>query len=326
MAHSQLMIFVGGLESSTTNEELLKYFGCFGVIRFCEVQCWKNNPSKCRGFALMDVADYTTYENILLTPHRLKDRPIEVKRMITDKDELEEHTKDMNDRKVFVSNLPKKLTDLQLAEYFGQYGTVELAYIIKHHKDNKSKGFGFVLYCSKKDKEDVIRLSDKQGFNIEGKKIACTSYKMKTNKSNGSSNSVSFQEISRKVQGGSDPLHDKSNRIHYPEVMKPNKLNSLRNVDTPDQLLKLNIRSPNWMHDGYFNSMISTKMGNTHRFSISNIPVTIHGQWMNSSSSYQSIDKTPSFGDHHNMRIRQAEVAGRSPSTLNAAFGDDQPD
>lgn len=176
---SDLMIFIGGLESRTSNRDLLQYFGSFGVVRFCEVQCWKNNPAKCRGFAIMDVADFTTYENILLTPHRLNGRQIEVKKLIHDKKELREQTNEIHERKIFVSSLPKKLTDIELSDYFSQFGPVELAYIIKHHRDGKSKGFGFVCFCDKTSKQKALALAQACSLQINGKNIVCSSYSSK---------------------------------------------------------------------------------------------------------------------------------------------------
>ena len=176
---SDLMIFIGGLESRTTNRELLNHFGSFGIVRYCKVQCWKNNPSKCRGFAVMDVADFSTFENILLTPHRLNGRQIEVKKLIHDKQELKQQTNEIHERKIFVSSLPKKLNDLELSEFFSQFGPVELAYIIKHHRDGKSKGFGFVCFSDKTSKQKALAMAQAGGLHINGKSIVCSSYSSK---------------------------------------------------------------------------------------------------------------------------------------------------
>lgn len=260
---SELMIFVGGLESTITNSELLAYFGSFGVIRFCEVQCWKNNPVKCRGFALLDVADLTTYENILLTPHRLNGRAIEVNKMILNKEELEEHTQDLNDRKIFVSNLPKKLTDVDLAQFFSQYGEIELAYIIKHHKDNKSKGFGFILYYRKEDKAAAIDIADNDGLFINGKRITCQTYVAKCKKLTDSNNSESFSpdnEFHHMASDESYPLPPKSSQTCTSQRIIKKKQYSLCHVETPEQYLKLNVRKRQQVNT-YHSSMVSTQLG-----------------------------------------------------------------
>ena len=197
---SSLMIFVGGLESKTTNHDLLQYFGQFGIIRGCEVQCWKNNPTKCRGFALIDIADYPTYEIILQSQHRIFNRPIECKKLIQDKEELNGHNQLMLDRKVFVSGLSKKVDDFTLSDYFSQFGSIEIAYIIKHHKDNKSKGFGFILFYEKESKENALKIAAINGLEIEGKKFHCTSYTSKHSEKEGNSKTTATKFEKGKCQ------------------------------------------------------------------------------------------------------------------------------
>lgn len=127
----------------------------------------------------MDVADFSTYENILLTPHRLNGRQIEVKKLIHDKQELKQQTNEIHERKVFVSSLPKKLTDIELSDYFSQFGSVELAYIIKHHRDGKSKGFGFICFSDRTSKQKALAMAQNGGLQINGKNIVCSSYSSK---------------------------------------------------------------------------------------------------------------------------------------------------
>lgn len=219
------MVFIGGLESRTTNRDLLQHFGSFGVIRLCEVQCWKNNPAKCRGFAIMDVADYTTYENILLTPHRLNGRQIEVKKLIHDKKELKEQTSEIHERKIFVSSLPKKLTDIELTDYFGQFGPVELAYIIKHHRDGKSKGFGFVCFYDKTSKQKALAMAQAGGLTINGKSIICSSYSSKLNTKD------KKDQYSIEANSAEDLNSSNSGQVNIREKMKSAGNKSQRSVD-----------------------------------------------------------------------------------------------
>ena len=177
----RLSIFVGGLASTVTNEELFQYFSKFGIIESCEVQVWKNNPEKCRGFAIVKVSDDLTYNNILGSIHRLSGRPIECKKMIKDREALNEYNSDLMERKLFVSGLAKSVDDLMLWDFFSQFGPLEMAYIIKHHKDLKSKGFGFVCFCRREDKEKVLK---ENCWTILDKPIFCTNYSAKSETKN----------------------------------------------------------------------------------------------------------------------------------------------
>ncbi|MDI6870865.1 MAG: RNA-binding protein [Bacillota bacterium] len=45
---------------------------------------------------------------------------------------------------IFVGNLPWEVTERELAEVFGQYGTVEASRIALDRETHRSRGFGFV--------------------------------------------------------------------------------------------------------------------------------------------------------------------------------------
>ena len=45
---------------------------------------------------------------------------------------------------IYVGNLPWSVTDQELADAFGAYGSVEKASIISDRHSGRSKGFGFV--------------------------------------------------------------------------------------------------------------------------------------------------------------------------------------
>lgn len=62
-------IFVGGLPSNITEEELYSYFSKYGSIAKCRTKKWRSDKSKCKGFAIVVAQDEATYEAILAQPH-----------------------------------------------------------------------------------------------------------------------------------------------------------------------------------------------------------------------------------------------------------------
>lgn len=171
-------IFVGGLSNSVTNDNLKAYFSQFGNVVDCEAQMWKNNPNKCRGFAIIKVANEEVYNTILSKPHKLDGRAIECKKVIQNKTELDQHSKEEQDKKVFVSGLSKKVNDEMLRAYFEQYAEVKMAYVVKHHKDKKSRGIGYITFANKEDKESILLLTD---LTLDNKPIYCSEYSTKFN-------------------------------------------------------------------------------------------------------------------------------------------------
>ncbi|UAA40509.1 RNA-binding protein [Paraneptunicella aestuarii] len=58
--------------------------------------------------------------------------------------------------KLYVGNLPYRLTDGELEQTFSEFGEVTSAKIIMDREANRSKGFGFVEFGSKEDGQKAI--------------------------------------------------------------------------------------------------------------------------------------------------------------------------
>jgi RNA recognition motif-containing protein len=170
---SPFTIFVGGLSKNVTNEDLYEYFHPFGNLICANVRTWRNNPKKCKGFAIIVAEDSKTYQNILEATHNIKGRIVECKKMIFDTDLLEQHNQESNQRKIFVCGLSKKTTNEDLINYFSNFGPVSIAYIVNHYNGQKSRGFGFVCFSDPQDKNKVF--SNGQLF-LNGKPIQCLDY------------------------------------------------------------------------------------------------------------------------------------------------------
>lgn len=63
---------------------------------------------------------------------------------------------------IYVSNIPYKMTDEQLAELFAEYGTVDTARIIKDKFTKRSRGFGFVEMPDNDAQNAITELNGKE--------------------------------------------------------------------------------------------------------------------------------------------------------------------
>lgn len=171
--YKEYSVFVGGLANTETNESLLHYFVTFGDIAACQVQVWKNHPQKCRGYAIVAAKNRETFQRILSSSHKVGNRVVECKPLITDPETLNSHNEDVLKRKVFVSGLSKKLTDEQFREFFAQFGQISMAYIVKHHIDKKSRGFGFICFADSEAKRRLLELKE---VKMNGKVVNCADY------------------------------------------------------------------------------------------------------------------------------------------------------
>lgn len=69
-----------------------------------------------------------------------------------------------NVNKLYVGNLSYATTDSQLADLFGQAGTVVSATVITDKRTGRSKGFGFVEFDSAESAQSAITMFNGKDF------------------------------------------------------------------------------------------------------------------------------------------------------------------
>lgn len=169
-----LTIFVGGLPSKCTSKDLQSYFQKFGKIISCEPQTWKKGGKKCRGFALVHCANRQTQKKILSKKkHLFNGRNIECKKWFSSKEKLDQYSKELKRRKLFVGGLPPKWKSKDLENFFSRFGALDIAYVITNPKTGRSKGFGYIVFERLADRNKVVKMKD---FKTGGKLLSVSEY------------------------------------------------------------------------------------------------------------------------------------------------------
>ena len=81
-------------------------------------------------------------------------------------------------KKLYVGNLGYGVTDDQLREMFGPYGSVQTAQVITDRDTGRSKGFGFVEYGD--DNEAKAAISGLSGQEYGGRALTVNEARPKT--------------------------------------------------------------------------------------------------------------------------------------------------
>lgn len=166
-------IFVGGLPSHTTHEMLEVYFKKFGWIKRCQPKMWKNNPNRCKGFAIIILGDKKTYSKILEEKsHIFEGREIECKEVLS-RNKLDNYSKNLNERKVYVRGISLKTESENLKIAFSQFGEVEMAYVVRDRRSGQSLGFGYITFKNKEGRNKALK---RRNFLVEGKLVVCYQY------------------------------------------------------------------------------------------------------------------------------------------------------
>lgn len=68
------------------------------------------------------------------------------------------------DKKLFVGNLPWATTEDDLKAYFGQFGTVESAEVLRDKFTGRARGFAFVVMATPEEAQRAIENTDGREF------------------------------------------------------------------------------------------------------------------------------------------------------------------
>lgn len=130
---SDLAIF--NLPHNATEADVRSHFGQYGVVDKCYVKLDENK--RCKGFAFIGFKTNEGLIATLETNHVLLGRVLEVRFPKENHRENGSGTP----RKLFIGNLPKRITTDEFRKYFEKFGELKHAYL-----PTPFRRFGFVLY------------------------------------------------------------------------------------------------------------------------------------------------------------------------------------
>lgn len=156
-------IFVGGLDPSTSEEDLTEYFSKFGrvVERLIKVDI---KTKRSRGFAFIGFKNPEAVDKVLeIDEHYLQGKKIDCKRAMTKEDaySLNKNLKE-SCRKVYISNIPRELSKKDLYDLFSEYGKINDFNLIFKKKET---GFLYIIY---ETEEEALNLIEKKIVEING--------------------------------------------------------------------------------------------------------------------------------------------------------------
>jgi cold-inducible RNA-binding protein len=72
----------------------------------------------------------------------------------------------MNNKKIYVGNLPNEVTDEQVSEFFSKYGQIEEIKLIKDRDTGEFRGFGFITFI---EGDAAVQALASNGENFNGR-------------------------------------------------------------------------------------------------------------------------------------------------------------
>jgi len=149
-------LFVGRLSWETTEKELRDHFGQFGEVENVSV---KTDPQtgRSRGFAFVVFKDIDGLNKSLEAPeHVINNKKVDPKKAKA------------RHGKIFVGGLDAEVTDEEIREYFGKFGTIMEVELPMDRIKNQRKNFCFITFESESVTNEILR-NPKQ--TVKGKEV-----------------------------------------------------------------------------------------------------------------------------------------------------------
>merc|ERR1712238_376344 len=156
-------LFVGGLPQDITDTEFREFFGKFGDIRESVVKFDPQNGLP-RGFGFItfvdpDIASFVT---------KLGDKCEGYGRLVMRGKTCEIKSHRENRNKLFVGGLPLDITNLELRDFFQQFGVVIDSIVMVRKDTNIPRGFFFVTFADPDVTDFVLKMRDNHGSTRDG--------------------------------------------------------------------------------------------------------------------------------------------------------------
>ncbi|XP_043474269.1 RNA-binding protein squid isoform X2 [Leptopilina heterotoma] len=149
-------LFVGALSWETTDKELREYFSKYGDIESINVKT-DPNTGRSRGFAFIVFAKAESLDKIMSAgDHMINNKKVDPKKAKA------------RHGKIFVGGLSTELSDDDIKNFFGQFGTIVEVEMPFDKTKNQRKGFCFITFESEQVVNKLLK-TPKQTIN--GKEV-----------------------------------------------------------------------------------------------------------------------------------------------------------
>lgn len=139
-------VFIGGLSYKTDDDTLKEYFEKYGEL-VDHVVMKDSQTGRSRGFGFVTYSDSFMVDELMkYRPHTIDGRQVEPKRATPREKDSGKAEVQMTVKKLFIGGLRDNISDEDLTSYFGAYGSVAEAIVMKEKETGKSRGFGFVTF------------------------------------------------------------------------------------------------------------------------------------------------------------------------------------
>lgn len=160
-------VFIKNLDTSIDNKALHDTFAAFGTVLSCKVAVDGNGQSKGYGFVQFEQEEAAQNAISQLNGMLLNDKQVYVGLFVRQKDRSQ-GSGSLKFTNVYIKNLSEAISDEDLNQIFGKYGSITSAIVMKD-AEGKSRGFGFVNFQNPDDA--AVAVDKLNGTSLNDEKV-----------------------------------------------------------------------------------------------------------------------------------------------------------
>lgn len=166
---SHRKIFVYGLPRDTTRPVLLAVFEPYGEIEECNL-VMDHATGNAKGYAFVLFKTRKSAAKALKEPQKMINNRLASCKLASMKETAVSGTNEIGNRKIYVSNVPKKVNSEKLRSFFAKFGEIEAGPMGFDPSTGKSKGYALFVY---KTVEAAKKCLEKSSKIFEGRQLHC---------------------------------------------------------------------------------------------------------------------------------------------------------
>lgn len=163
-------VFVGGIPTNAPEQEIEQVFGRFGKILACRLMRRQDGAS--RGFAFITYAIPMSAQYAVSCKNkvRIRGKLVEIRAGLNIH-ESRKYRAQLQNRKIYIGNLPSNITEDEVRELFGTFGSITEIKLVRDSLQPNSPIYGFVTFEDCETVNEVLNLPVR--LHLKGRKIQC---------------------------------------------------------------------------------------------------------------------------------------------------------
>lgn len=163
-------VFVGGIPTQAPEQEIEQVFGRFGKILACRLMRRQDGASRGFAFITYAIPHSAQYAVSCKNKVRIRGKLVEIRAGLNIH-ESRKYRAQLQNRKIYIGNLPSNITEDEVRELFGSFGSITEIKLVRDSQQANSPIYGFVTFEDSETVNQVLNLPVR--LHLKGRKIQC---------------------------------------------------------------------------------------------------------------------------------------------------------